>query len=348
METNLDDVYYQKYLQYKQKYLELKQIKNNLDGGGGLFGKKKGKAVMRIDNGENNREDNEENEDPDVRTSSLTDGYYLVFNLDGNIDLTKNYVQTNYNKETKTGISFIKKDTFINEREQNEKSYIIKKEGKNITCNIISSAISEDFNLKLQEMRDTLNINKEGKDDDSIGQLLETNCSSNYHNTMVENLKNNINKIEAKDITQVKNKEIHDALSKFLDDFKRTFANNSRQFFNVYELQKKELIQNLNLDQYNKYKETNFELADENQFNKNYSNAFLEILKTEINKTSAGSDVPEFNMILKIQNNYLNDSHYKFGEYINKNNISITPKYVEIVKELAERRVNNLAAAAAK
>jgi hypothetical protein len=87
MESNLDEVYYQKYQQYKHKYTELKQLKNN-NLQGGFFGwfnnKNEAETRMAYNTTSSNSSVNTRSNDNDVDT----DGEYLVFYIEDEGELS--------------------------------------------------------------------------------------------------------------------------------------------------------------------------------------------------------------------------------------------------------------------
>jgi hypothetical protein len=132
MEVNLDDKYYQKYIEYKQKYLMLKQLKNNndLEGGGvfdSIFGKKK---------------------DPIETTQSInTDGEYLVFYLDeAEQDLKKYYRYINDKSLDKNLFN----STFF------EKAYIVTKKNNSFICKLITNEKNKDITKILDKLNNQL------------------------------------------------------------------------------------------------------------------------------------------------------------------------------------------------
>lgn len=355
MESNLDDIFYQKYQLYKNKYIKLKKNNNLHDGGffnwnsstNGSSGEVK-KIVSiyeesKINN--NNMRKNASNKSKNASNyfsnsvaktnnsdiiyieSIKDDGTYLVFNIgksfsnDDFLDMYKKYIQESYDEETKTGIMFDTFDTFIDMEDFNEKSFLIRKNNNNITCNIISR---QDVNIydKIEQIKNDFDQN----DNDPIKISLKNNCHEKY----ISDIQIKINNLE-----NINDTDLNTKLNELIEEERKKQDCIYLQYDEFNENAKKEIDKIL--QNYLKYKTLKFDINY--QLNKNNNKIFLDELKDEIRK-NLNLDLT-FNMILKIDKNYDIDSkfgEYKFAEYINKDSVSITSKYTEIVAALTKRR----------
>jgi hypothetical protein len=341
MEPNLDEEYYQKYLKYKEKYIQLKQLKNNyndLEGGMwpfSLFSSKVKKSGTGTGTGTGSRTGSEIG----TVNDNNTDGEYLVFFIDDegdgkmtneNLDKYKNFIQYYYNDEKKQGIEFISIEQFINSPLYNEKAYIINKIGNKITCQIITNNKELGFYNKLQTIKNNLHLDKNVTD--PIIDNLSNKCYTAYTNNVITNLNKSIQNID--------NNEIKKSLEKIKSDFtkKSNSADEKQMFIKSYLDVKSEINKILNNDKYLIYK--SFEYVKSNyKFNQdinNNSQKFFDELISKIKDNNKQRDgVIKLNMIIKIDKS---KTHYKFAEYINKNTISYTTMYGKIDAALTKSR----------
>lgn len=323
MEANLDEVYYEKYQQYKQKYIELKQLKNNnLDGGFWFRYFNSQKSTDNNVNSSNNVNPNE-------------NGRYLVFSIDNTIDLDdianevkfneyKEYVQTNYsNDANKVDVTFNSK-AYFNLKYDN-KAYIIDKNLNEITCNMITKDVEPNFYSKLESIKEIFSINKP-ENDPTINNITD-NCFKNYD----ELISSNFNKIQT-DMTfsPIKNK-----LQLAQTEFKTTLETERKNFIKNYEDFKEKIASTIDFSKYLKYKtityQTNYNFIKDN------SEKFLTELINKI-KSETNEEIPDLNMIIKINDN---DQDYKYAEFIGGDSISNTILYTKIVSAQANKRLKN-------
>jgi hypothetical protein len=335
MESNLDEVYYQKYQQYKHKYTELKQLKNN-NLQGGFFGwfnnKNEAETRMAYNTTSSNSSVNTRSNDNDVDT----DGEYLVFYIedegelsDENLEKYKKFVQDNYDVENKTGIPF----SSINEFNIlfNEKAYIVTKTGNKISYSMITNNVEPDFYNKLEQVKSSFYIDK--NESDPIIQNLSNNCFTSYITNVIKQLDDSIQ--------LTNNEEVKKNLERLKLDFstKSTTDMEKQNFYKGYTDFKTTLIKTLDTDKYLKYNKFEYEKGDY-RFMKAYSEKFFNefIDKIKDNNKQKDTDI-KLNMIIKIRKT---DKDYTFGEYVNKNSITITPMYGKIVAALTKRRYDRI------
>lgn len=351
METDLDEVYYQKYLQYKQKYLELKQFKNNnnLDGGYALnpfswFSSTPEFKNLQADDTNIPNETNMSNDDGEFENNTppapyndeLTNGTYLVFNItqDTDLDLSKLFVQTNYNRPEKVGITFYKVDEFRANPEFNEKSYIITKNGTKIKYTMISNTHEIDYyENKIQKVKDFLFLDKNGEEDDEIVKDLINTCYVQYKDRVNKSIDDSMEVFDKTD-------PIKTELVNIKSNFKQSNENADQRmsFYQNYTTYKDKVIKALKMDEYLKYKPFEFEI--DIQFSRDYSTPFFKKLITEIQNKSKTQNV-ELNMIIKIDESYSQTDRFKFAESIKNETISNTSMYIKLVGDIALKRIEN-------
>lgn len=325
MEANLDKEYYQKYLKYKEKYIQLKQLKNHyndLEGGMWPFSSK----VKNPDTGTD--------DDNYMYNDRNTDGEYLVFYIDDEgeremrneqLDKYKIFSQFNYGVQNKQGIEFISKELFNNN--YNEKAYIINKKGNNIICQIITNNTEVDFYKKIQTIKNNFYIEQK------LDPIIE-NLSNKCYTTYINNVTTNLNK----SIKTINNEEIKQNLEKLKSDFviKSNSENEKQIILKNYIDLKFEINKTINNDQYLKYKTIQFVKGNYNfnQINNNSQIFFDELINKIKDNNKQKDEIIKLNMIIKIDKS---KTHYKFAEYINKNNISYTTMYAKIGAALTNR-----------
>ena len=298
MESNLDDKYYQKYIQYKNKYLMLKQLKynNDLEGGmmfGNLFGSKEKKETKEAKPISQNLQNK----------ITETDGDYLVFNItDINQGSYKYVVDQNLetNQVSKSDFNMDYKDL----------AYIITKKGTNITGKIITDDINKNIQSLLTNMKLKLNLN-----DDQNQKLML--CIENF-NKYSEEITNIFNDQKKQIANTVINREINLVHKSFMgssEKIKKLLTESNtilRDSFNNI----------LQTSEYKKYNE--FVLKFELPFTKPYNEKFFTDLTNNI-KTQTGATVT-LNMIIKIKET---ENQFVF-EKMGDSSISHTPTYLNI------------------
>jgi hypothetical protein len=323
MEANLDEEYYEKYLQYKQKYLMLKQLKNNnndLEGGGSwfssLFGSKEEEAPAPAPDA---APVPDANPAPDA-SNGTTDGTYLVFFIDemkyNNYEQVKVFIQDYWNEiPVKDGHNFYKKKAFQNDYHEN--AYIVKKQGNIYTYKIISNIFNES------------NFDDEFTQITNLKESLEnikttTNCTCEIPKTnLIENENFQINLI--KDKYNVISK-LYEILS---DDYNKAIGFLNTTFGNTIEDIKKKIESFENEDQIIKYKTNTMDTFSSEVFNIDTIPTFFNSFK---NKTTK-----EMNMIIKIQDND-NEDEYRFNGTILDKSVSRTKMYEDIGIKVSTNR----------
>ena len=332
MEANLDEDYYQKYLEYKHQYLMLKQLKNNndndLEGGFSLnplnWFKKKAVTEEAVAPSAS-ASGTQEPEEPIVPHS--TDGAYLVFYINPlnlNINKTKVFVQEHYNQEKykiKDTIPFIEKKAFINDPEYDGNAYIVVKTGNKFKYSLLSSNKDENFdeNLKLLENMKL--------DLDNIIQTFNDECKMTSKFTIDENLQINGRIL----------KPIYDNIKTEYNSLKRQYelleANYIAELSKLIEMLKKKINEQIAQREVKLYRTNTFSFTT-NILDVTNNIAFLETFRRETERPVS------MNMIIKIQDSYndVNELSYIFGEYIYETTVSNTTVYTEIVREASNKR----------
>jgi hypothetical protein len=299
MESNLDDKYYQKYIQYKNKYLMLKQLKYNNDLEGGMFGmswfgSNEKKAAEPISS-------KFKTKIQDDAKATETDGVYLVFNID-KIDIDSHVYIVDQNSE----ITSLVINTF--NQKNNDKAYIITKKGTKFLCKIIT----DDINIQslLTNMKKDLYLNDKQHPD-----LLD--CIQKYNKYSDEMTKI----FSSQKITNaVIKKKYNEIYNNFLDTSAKMKNTLSSDNTKLKELYNDMLLSN----EYKKYETFEFDFTM--PFTKKYIQAFLTILTDTIKIKTQNTFT--LNMIIKIKEI---DDKYVF-EKMGSDSISLTPKYLEISK----------------
>jgi hypothetical protein len=301
MEANLDEEYYKQYLEYKQKYLMLKQLKNNNDLEGGMFGWLRGKKKI---------------EEPETED---TDGTYLVFwisetQYEKNFDEIKFFSHEYHNDfkiKSKDGIEFIDKKFF--EDIFNENAYIVTKYGPTYTYSIITKDIKNEkgpyYDQEYEEM-------------DSLIKTLEefdASCDCKKTNSLIfdKEPESIILKKYYKEIMETFNKNIND----YNDRETQKEAAIKTQIDDLKEKIKAELL----TSNMKKYKTNTLEFTDE-IFDVTKRDEFLNKLQTASQSTN------KMNMIIKIKDD--NDAKYKFDGDNYDQRVTNTEMYARITKQI--------------
>jgi hypothetical protein len=263
MESKLDDKYYQKYMQYKNKYLMLKQFKNNNDLEGGMFGffgtneTSTAKPISKILN------------------DAATDGVYLVFNIkDINKDSHKYVVDQNLeiNKVRKSEFNIDNKD----------KAFIITKQGTKFICKIITDDINKNIESLLTKMKEELYLN-DNQNNQDLKLCIEK--FNNYSDKITDILKqqNTNDKI---------NTEISSVYKSFIER-----SNNIKTMLSENNTKLKDAFNKILLSsEYKKYNEFDFDFKS--PFTKTYSQDFFKLLTDTIQIKTRNTVA--LNMIIKI------------------------------------------------
>jgi hypothetical protein len=299
MELNLDDKYYQKYIEYKQKYLLLKQLKNNAELEGGflsLWG--------------NTKEKTEKTE-----TTNL-DGEYLVFTVG---DITKeDYIFVVSENKTKS----ILIDTFKRKYQKDNSAYIINIKGKEITSNIITNELNSDITKKLSDLKTKLYITK----------TMNAEKCDTTHPTLNDVI-NKYNVYCAGVDTILKTKlsaDSAEALDKKRLEIQAIFLNTKKSIFDSH-LTLQTYINDLEkLPEIKKFKtKTNSDILQETtSFTATNSDVLIGKIRTMIGDNN-------INMIIKIDAVKRDGKTYNFAP-IDSNSISRTEKYREIFAHMGE------------
>jgi hypothetical protein len=312
MESKLDDKYYQKYIQYKNKYLMLKQFKNNndLEGGmfGNLFGSKEIKEAKPISQ-------------KLQKIITETDGDYLVFNIeDINQDSYKYVVDQNLETNKINKIAFNQKNY--------DKAYIITKKGNDIICKIITDEKNKNIQASLATIKKNLYL-----DDINQKHPKLNNCIENYNQ-----YSDDIIRIFSKQ--QITNPVINAEFTKMYNNFIDT-SNKMKTTLSLDNTQLNNSFNNiLLLPEYTKYETFNFDFKF--PFTITYSTKFLKDLTDNI-QTKTGATV-KLNMIIKITENADEYIFEKMGD----SSISNTPMYDKIADhKIKSKRPAAVAAATA-
>jgi hypothetical protein len=362
MEFN-DEIYLQKYKNYKKKYLELKNLNNNyynndLTGGGPsqseggmfewVFGKKNNQTQV-IENNKNINNGQYKSvpvqniivQSMDVKQPppdpSTTDGEYLVFFLKDEegeylssnlLNSHKLFVQENYEPQIKEGLPFANINQF--NLSFNETGYIIIKRGNEITFTMINNKFEPDFYKKLELLKQKFNIGN--NNEDRIITDLTNNCYKTYTDNVNEKITSSINDIN--------NLEVKTKLNTVLQGFNEKNSNDQKQLYHQHSELKTKLSEILENKEFLKYNTYTFKIADY-YFGRENSEKFLTELADNIIKFTnreAEKENIKFNMIIKFRRD---GNHYTFADYIHKYSISITKMYTKIVSSLAKKRYDN-------
>jgi hypothetical protein len=350
MESNLDDEYYQKYIQYKHKYNMLKQLKNNyndLEGGSsGIFGW--GASTPTEAPASAPAEAPAEGESQvspvapvapeiDSENDPATDGTYLLFNVNqfmltkpDSYDYVKKFVQNYHNDEAnKDGLDFIDKTIFKGLFTDN--AYILVKTGRSYTYTIISDDRDLTFldeYTKINTLADTL--------PNEPCDCKKNNLSISIDETMIIN-------------------NAH--LKKKYDEIKMAFTNKKRNYVEAEAASDRilETVLNIktdigtilndpiiNLYNDNKFSFTTASLtvANNRVFLSHFNNEIYEKIMAirQVDMSIANKLTYDMNMIIKIKPSYESDTHYKFDEYIRSTSVSNTDMYTQIDKIVANNR----------
>jgi hypothetical protein len=299
MESNLDDKYYQKYIQYKNKYLMLKQLKYNNDLEGGSFmnwfgsnEKKKADTKTTVAKATDAKA---------IDAATETDGVYLVFNIDKIVP--DDHVYAIYqNKETNK----VGKNNF--NLRNNDKAYIITKKGDKFLGKIITN--EKNIDSLLTNIKENLYL-------DTVKHPDLNSCIQNYnkYSEYVDNILNEKN---------ISNKDIISELNKIRLDFLKRSTEMKNKLNSDNDELSKLFTKILLMPEYLKYKTFNFDYTL--SFTSVNNSNFLEKLITVIERDNKNK--VKLNMIIKIKET---DESYVFEDRDDKS-ISNTLKYREIIE----------------
>jgi hypothetical protein len=196
---------------------------------------------------------------------------------------------------------------------------------------MITNNVEPDFYNKLEQVKSSFYIDK--NESDPIIQNLSNNCFTSYITNVIKQLDDSIQ--------LTNNEEVKKNLERLKLDFstKSTTDMEKQNFYKGYTDFKTTLIKTLDTDKYLKYNKFEYEKGDY-RFMKAYSEKFFNefIDKIKDNNKQKDTDI-KLNMIIKIRKT---DKDYTFGEYVNKNSITITPMYGKIVAALTKRRYDRI------
>jgi hypothetical protein len=341
MEANLDDKYYQKYMQYKHKYLMLKQLNNNyndldggnnynynynnnLEGGNNYNDLEGGWGLFNWFSGKNN-EEVPAAPAPDALVpapapavlNENTDGTYLVFYIDdakfNYHEMVKVFIQEYHNQiPVKDGHNFYKKTDFNNE--YNENAYIVTKQGNTYTYKIITNILNgSDFDLEYKQiwdLQEPLDSNKK-------------NCECNIAGVnLLENAKFDIN------LLKNKYDEINKLFKICTEDYNNAIGLLNTSFSSNIDLVKQKIIEIEKDKEIKKYKTNTLTTFSSDVFNVDSIPLFLENFEKETEK--------KMNMIIKIKDD--SDPDYKFDGTVIDKSVSNTNMYSNIAAAIARKR----------
>jgi hypothetical protein len=348
MESNLDDEYYQKYIQYKHKYNMLKQFKNNnFEGGGGFLGSSNKEAEPPLQN--TNEEasplqlTNGEAQPlqitapaSDTEYDPNTDGTYLVFGMDMSMidtkyEIIKQFSQIYHNdKQEKDGIPFVDKQVFKGLFSDN--AYILVKTGKKYTYTIISDRRAPSFAEEYTKIKNLA---------DNLSNIACECKKSNQGLTIDNNL----------DITNIHLKTKYDEIIHTFNEKKKNYIDAENGSENVLATLldlKTDIIQYLNEPTINLYKENDFEfttpvlnVANNKIFLTYFNNDQLldkinAINTKNMNTNNVFVGKNNMNMIIKIKSD--DEPHYKFDGFITDRSVSNTEMYTQIETIVVRKR----------
>lgn len=334
MELNSDDEYYNKYLEIKQQYIMLKQLKNNneLEGGGifdGWFGPSEAEIKKKADI----KRRKKEAEEARVQQAALEqaaaeeaakyegDGTYLVFQITD----FENYSTVKYfnydNSKKKPDVSHDGADIVIMKKSEFStafsNAYIVKKNKDTYTYKLISE--DTEFQNIYEEIKNAVNEIHDYNYNCLIKSL------DNNHNETINSLTLNINDaISVYNSTlSMKEKELFNTMKTNITNIMNT---GKHQMFILHTLN-----------------------HNDAKFNESTNVRFLEKLNEEINaiinanidiNTNGLKPYVDFNMILKIKDNYEESENYIFDKIITKQDASYTAAYAKIGTIISEYDYN--------
>jgi hypothetical protein len=297
MEINLDDKYYQKYIEYKQKYLLLKQLKNNdeLDLEGGMFGLWGSKKTEK------------------TPSSETTDGDYLVFTID-TIDKSS-YIYLIDQNSTKS----IDMNDFL--LKHKDKAYLLNKKGTRLTGSIITKDKNTKIDTVISTMRKKLFIDK----DIPLDEKKHIYTENQQLNEVIKKYDTYYREVDKILRTDTNNEVINAAILKFRTEFLNNSEIMKTNMITYHKNLKTTFSNILSMSEFSKYKSITIDY--DNPFDNSNGDKFLNNLNTKI-KSETGSD-SNLNMIIKIYPIRPADTEYNFTKR-GTTSISFTQKYKDI------------------
>lgn len=328
MELNSDDEYYQKYLEYKQQYIMLKQLKNNneLEGGSLLeyiFGKSKATLAK-----EKRMKDRELAKQAAIQAAEQAaaeqaaaeqaaieeaanyqgDGTYLVFQINDFSDYPTiklfNYDNTKKKHPDNDIIPIMKKSEFLFPN-----AYIVTKNKEIYNYKFING--DTEFQNIYNDIQNQVNSIKTHNCSCVISPL--QNNPNNIINTLINNL-NDVIAVYSSNLS-MKEQELANIMKRNINNIMET---GEHQMYILHTLD-----------------------FHESKFNESTNVKFLEKINQEVNaiiqaNTNANANANEikpyvdFNMIIKIKDDYEVTEDYIFDKIITKDDASYTETYAKI------------------
>ena len=319
MELNSDDEYYQKYLEYKQQYIMLKQLKNNNELEGGFWESIFGKSKATLAKEQRMRErrltkqaaDQAAAEQAAAEQAAIEeaanyqgDGTYLVFQITDFSDYQTiklfNYDNTKKKHPDNDIIPIMKKSEF-----QYPNAYIVTKNKKIYNYKLING--DTEFQNIYNDIQNQVNSIKTHNCTCAIPPL--QNNPNNIINTLINNLNGEIGVYSSN--LSMKEQELANIMKQNITNL---MATGEHQMY---------ILRSLDFD--------------ESKFNESTNVKFLEKINQEVNaiinaNANANEIKPnvDFNMIIKIKDDYEATEDYIFDKIITKDDASYTETYARI------------------
>ena len=339
MELNSDEKYYQKYIQYKHQYIMLKQLKNNnnynynyneLEGGDSswwqsIFGKSeatlaKERAAKELkERREEDRSEAEQNardkaaEEEAYAATFSGDGTYLVFEV------------INFNNSNYPNLKHLNYD---NEKRKTENS----KDGTDIVI-MDKVEFSTHFKHAYIVIKD--------KEIYTYKYIVNDNDFESIYRSILEevqNIKNDNCKCNITPVNDNNNNNVSTLTTRINDHITIYNSSNAMHQKSLYESLISNIDNQINTGDHQKFV-THTLNYKEPRFDATTNDSFLIKMKTDAVPKTIKESV-DLNMIIKIKNNYKEDTNYIFDKIITKEDASYTTTYAKINKFIAEYDLN--------